>query len=164
MFENVIRTSDDDCYHDLLLPNDMENMGFIFEYCYDYVKEDFEVEIDKLKFLNSFMLSVCRFQMELGHPRLITQAGRDTIYMFVTNDCKGDVSSFLKTKDTNNDFFEYQLYWVGETYAYLHWYYKMPSYEILKRLPLEDMLRLYFVGHEISRENFIEKTASRFKK
>lgn len=165
MFENVIRTSLEPCYSDFWLSSDMENLAFIFEYCEKYVKEDFGKKICARKFINAFMRSVCRFQMELGHPRLITQAGQDTVDMFILNDCKGNLEPFLLEKNEEKEYFEpYSLYWCGEMYAYLHWYYKLKSYYLIDELfPLDTMLALYKTGHEISRENFIEKVDNKVK-
>lgn len=75
------------CYDEWWLRKDMENMGYIFEYCDKYCKDLFNVKIDKKKFLNAFMVSRFRYTMETGHERMLSQAGRDSVKMFVNVDC-----------------------------------------------------------------------------
>lgn len=59
------------CYGKWWLRKDMENMGYIFEYCDKYCKSLFGVDIDKLNFLNAFMVSNLRLEMETGHESYI---------------------------------------------------------------------------------------------
>lgn len=144
------------CYDKWWLRKDMENMGYIFEYCDKYCKSLFGVDIDKLKFLNAFMVSNLRLEMETGHERLLSQSGHDSVRMFVEVDCDNDINQFKVTKDTVNDYRDYQLYWVGWMYAYLHFRKDILSSELVKILPIELMLEHYYLGHEMSKEVYFE--------
>ena len=142
------------CYDDWWLPRDMENMGYIFEYCDKYCKELFNVEIDKYKFLDTFMRSEIRKQMESGHPMLLSQSGRDTVRKFVLVDLDGNLDIY---KGKSQNIIENQWYWVGWIYAYIHYKSKLSSKKIVNRLPLKKMLKMYYFGHEQSKETFYER-------
>lgn len=138
-----------DCYDEWWLPRDMENMSYIFEYCDSYCKQLYGLEIDKNIFLNSFMCSNIRKEMETGHPTLLSQAGYDTVKKFVEVDCQKNIQQF---KGSTQDAYPNQYYWVGMMYAYLHFETKKSSEELLQILPLDTMLQMYYLGHEQSRE------------
>ena len=139
------------CYDDWWLPRDMENMGYIFEYCDKYCKELFNVEIDKYKFLDTFMRSEIRKQMESGHPMLLSQSGRDTVRKFVLVDLDENLDIY---KGKSQNIIENQWYWVGWIYAYIHYKSKLSSKKIVNKLPLKKMLKMYYLGHEQSKETF----------
>lgn len=142
------------CYDDWWLPRDMENMGYIFEYCDKYCKELFDVEIDKYKFLDTFMRSELRKQMESGHPMLLSQSGRDTVRKFVLVDLDGNLDIY---KGKSQNIIENQWYWVGWIYAYIHYKSKLSSKKIVNKLPLKKMLKMYYLGHEQSKETFYDR-------
>ena len=132
----------------------MENMGYIFEYCDKYCKELFDVEIDKYKFLDTFMRSEIRKQMESGHPMLLSQSGRDTVRKFVLVDLDGNLDIY---KGKSQNIIEKQWYWVGWIYAYIHYKSKLSSKKIVNKLPLKKMLKMYYLGHEQSKETFYDR-------
>ena len=142
------------CYDDWWLPRDLENMGYIFEYCDKYCKELFDVEIDKYKFLDTFMRSELRKQMESGHPMLLSQSGRDTVRKFVLVDLDGNLDIY---KGKSQNIIENQWYWVGWIYAYIHYKSKLSSKKIVNKLPLKKMLKMYYLGHEQSKETFYDR-------
>ena len=142
------------CYDEWWLPRDMENMGYIFEYCDKYCKELFNVEIDKYKFLDTFMRSEIRKQMGSGHPMLLSQSGRDTVRKFVLVDLDENLDIY---KGESKNIIENQWYWVGWIYAYIHYKSKLSSKKIVNRLPLKKMLKMYYLGHEQSKETFYDR-------
>ena len=138
------------CYDESWLYKDMENMGFIFEYCERYCKRIYRKKIDPILFLDAFMRSPIRAEMEIGHPKLLSQAGIDTVRNFVDVDLDGDLSKFKAQR--KYCFNKNQLYWVGWMYAYVHFMTKMPSKEIVEKFTIEGMLDFYYLGHEMSKE------------
>ena len=77
------------CYDEFWLDKDMENMGYLFEYCEAYCREilgDEQFLLDKEMFIESFMKSDCRALMEIGHPTLLSQAAYDTAKDFIEVD------------------------------------------------------------------------------
>ncbi len=153
------------CYDEFWLSKDMENMGYFFEYCGDYCKEilnDSAFELDKERFIESFMKSDCRALMEIGHPTLLSQAAYDTVRKFIEVDNGNDIESF-RLREKQPTYRHMQLYWVGWMYAYIHFISKERSKIIIEKLPLKEMILDYKVGHEISKEAYYRKVAYLFE-
>lgn len=146
------------CYPDYWLDKDMENMGYIFEYCDKYCKELYNknIRINKEKFLTNFMKSDLRKLMEIGHPQLISQAAIDTIEDFIEVDNEGSIEEYLTTK-TEKNYKHMQMYWIGWMYAYIHFRSKERSRIIVEKLPIKEMIIDYRCGHEVSKENYYDK-------
>ena len=146
------------CYDDFWLEDDMENMGYLFEYCDKFAKElyDFQSKLDKKKLLTAFMNSRFRKEMEEGHPRFLSQAAEDSFEMWVNVDYNKDLSQFvLKGKEESYAF--QQWYWVGWMYAFIHFQSKKSSKFIVKRMPIDFMLQSYVTGHQIDEYSFYDK-------
>lgn len=152
------------CYDKWWLRKDMENMGYIFEYCNKYCNKLFGVDIDRIKFLSAFMISQLRFEMETGHERLLSQSAEDSVRMFIEVDCDDEIEQFKRTKETIDNYAYNQLYWVGWMYAYLHFRQDILSRELVKILPIEKMLEHYYLGHEMSKEAYYEHIEHLFNK
>lgn len=152
------------CYDKWWLRKDMENMGYIFEYCNKYCNKLFGVDIDRIKFLNAFMISQLRYEMETGHERLLSQSAEDSIRMFIEVDCDDEIEQFKRTKETIDSYAYHQLYWVGWMYAYLHFRQDILSRELVKIIPIEKMLEHYHLGHEMSKEVYYEHIEHIFNK
>ena len=138
------------------LPKDMENMGFLFEYCDKYCLELYNIKINKIKLLTAFMKSRFRRQMELGHPRLLSQSAKDSLRQWIEVDYDSNLSEFVEyeSEEPNCEYEYNQFYWVGWIYAYLHYRTGLSSKTIVSRLPIEEMLNHYHLGHEMSKEAY----------
>ena len=158
------RPATDNCYNEWWLRVDMENMAYLFEYCDKYCKQLFNIEIDKLKFLNAFMTSRFRYTMETGHERLLSQSAIDSVKMFGNVDCDGDLRPFKKDKNTSHNYVYHQMYWVGWMYAYLHFKEDILSADLVKILPIETMLEHYYLGHEMDKEVYYKHIKDVFNK
>ncbi len=146
----------------LYLWEDMQNMGEIFEYCNTYIKKEYDVDIDEIKLLTAYMKSLNRGAMELGHPRLCSQAPKSTLRMFVNIDLEGNLEPFKRTEE--HYFEENQLYWVGYMYAYLHYHEDIKSIDLVEIMPIEDMLDFYITGHQLSESGFYKRVKWKFEK
>lgn len=145
-------------YDSFWLNADMENMGFLFEYCDKFAKRLYGIEyFDKVKFIKAFMLSDMRKWMDIGHPKLCSEAAVDSFKKFIEVDCNGDILQFRCNKEDVKHFMHYEMYWVGWAYAYIHYKEDIYSADMFKKLPLEEMLRQYTVGHEMDIKLFYEK-------
>lgn len=146
------------CYDEFWLYKDMENMGYLFEFCNQYCKELFHINyrIDEKKLISSFMKSDLRALMEIGHPKLLSQAAQDTLEDFIKIDCDGNIEQF-KTVGKHVEYKHLQLYWVGWIYAYIHYQSKQPSKIIIEKLPVQEVLRDYKLGHEMDKEVYYDK-------
>ena len=164
MWEVMEGLEDFVCYDEYWLSKDMENMGYIFEYCDEYCKEILEDKgfiLDKEKFIESFMKSDCRALMEIGHPTLLSQAAYDTVKNFIEIDNDNDIETFRLREKTAN-YKHMQLYWAGWMYAYIHFRSRVRSKIIIEKLPLREILIDYKAGHEMSKEKKNKKTAHLF--
>lgn len=136
------------------LRKDMENMGYIFEYCAKYCKQSFGTKINTEMFLTDFMKANIRYEMETGNVQLLSESGRDTVEKFVKIDLDGNLEKYkvdkLKAYRVN------EMYWIGWMYAYIHYEMDMLSAEIIKRLPISRMRKDYKLGHEMSKEVYLK--------
>ena len=152
------------CYDECWLRKDMENMGYLFEYCDKYFRDTYNIEVDKKKFINTFMRSRFRVEMERGHERMLSQSALDSLKMFISVDCQGNAEQFKQQPSSSSNPTEvdeqsyayHQFYWVGWMYAYLHFREKISSKRLIKLLPLDLMLEHYHLGHEMSKEVYYE--------
>lgn len=151
-------------YDKFWLYKDMENMGYIFEYCDKYCKQLFNKDIDKKEFIKEFMNSKCRHEMEIGHPTLLSQSAYDTVEDFVKVDMNSDINKFIRNdKGDDKDFYSNQLYWVGWMYAYIHYEKDILSKDLIKIIPVEEMISLYYLGHEMDKTVVLDKLEDKFR-
>ena len=119
---------------------DRENMAYIFEYCEKYCLELYNVQIDREKFINAFMVSNLRREMENGFPDLIFRAAKEIIKKYVEVDLEGDIEQFRG--EPSKGYEKGQWYKAGEIYTYIHYYNEKTSRKLLELIPLKDMLRM----------------------
>lgn len=144
-----------ECYDGFYLSDDMENMAYLFEFCSKYSSQLYGVVFNPIDFINAFMVSSIRRIMEIGHPRLLSQAAIDTFKMFIEIDCGGNYSQFCRPCE---EFFDYmQLYWCGMMYAFMHYKSKVSSRDLIKRIPLREMLIEYICGHQMGEEQYYSR-------
>jgi len=153
-------TEKKNCYEQWWLRKDMENMGYIFEYCNKYCQKLFGVKINRKKFINAFMKSNLRYEMETGHQRLLSQSAIDTVKMFIEIDCNNNIEQFRQ--DTKEVYKYHQLYWIGWMYAYLHFRENILSRDLIQLLPLDVMLKHYKLGHEMDKEVYYNHVSNVF--
>lgn len=136
---------------------DMESLGCMFEFCDRFAYRIYGVQgLDKLKVLNDFMVSNCRYEMETGYPKLLSQSAQDTFEDFINVDKNGKINQYLDS-GVHYNFRERQLYWVGLAYAYIHYEADMLSRDIIQRPPIDYMLQQYYTGHEMDISVFYSK-------
>lgn len=155
------------CYENYWLDKDMENMGYLFEYCEKYCRQlyDNNIKLDKIKFLTNFMKSDIRKLMDIGWPNLISQAAIDSCRKFIEVDNQGSLEEYRLLPDKKQVKYKHsQLYWVGWIYAYIHFTSKKLSKDIVEKLPIKEMLIDYKCGHEMSKEVYYDKIKWIFEK
>lgn len=145
-------------YDKFWLSEDMDSMGILFEWsdCIAQEHHGFTGVFDRLRLAEDFMNSRLRSVMERGHPGLLSESVEDLFERYVNVDCNGDLSRYRATEEPPK-LHEYQMYWVGQAYAYIHYEADMPSCELIKKLPLKDMLHFYITGHQSTFENFYDR-------
>ena len=129
-----------------VLKKDMQDLGFIFEYCDYYCKSVYQKDIDTAKFLTAFMKSGVRYGMEACQPLHLDSNGYEAMRMFIDNVYDRDLSPFAYDKYEAHDGFRFskpQLNWAGSMYAFLHYNTKKSSKRLVDTYPVEDMLNSY---------------------
>lgn len=135
---------------DLYAKDDLRVMGHLFEFSDRYAMREFSQVISRVKFIDVFMNSFIRTQMDIYHPRPMGQAAVDTFKDFVEWDLKGNFESILLDKDEADGFNEMGFFWIGQMYAYIRYKTDIPCSEIYKKLDLDTMCNIYIWGHQMS--------------
>ena len=152
----------DTCYKGkLYLPDDKRRMSNMLEFCDRYAMRNYNAVITKSVFVEKFMTSYIRSQMDIGHPKLMGQAAEDTFQIFIDYELKGDIES-LYTYDDKDEYAQLELYWIGQMYAYIHCMTRLSSREIYQKLPLQEMRHFYVTGHEMGITAAFEKICGAF--
>jgi hypothetical protein len=145
------------CYKGkLYFSDDKRRLSNMLEYCDRYAKRIYNAPITKSLFIEKFMTSYIRSQMDIGHPKLMGQAAEDTFEIYVEYELEGNIGQ-LYTVDDNMEYGELELYWIGQMYAYMHCLSRLSGKDIYERLPLAEMRHFYITGHEMSMYAAFEK-------
>jgi hypothetical protein len=151
------------CYTDTWLWLDMDNMGYLFEYCDDMFHKAFNVWIDRTKFIKKFLVSDCRKAIDVGNGALVAGPALDIVYKYARVDLGLDFTDILENPDglefAYNDF---QLFWVGQAYVYLHFRLDMYTEDVVKVIPFEEMLEFYWTGHQLGWAGFYDRVKWKF--
>ncbi len=78
-------------------------------------------------------------------------------------------SRFPPKKEFHNEVDGYELkdgialeglmpFWIGEFYAYYQWYYDVSSKELIKKIPLSFLKKVYLGLHDLDLKLAVEKT------
>lgn len=148
-------------YLELGAEDDIKNLGNIFETCRLEIQNGFNVIIDEVKFLETFMVSECRNLMEFGYPTFANNIGYKTLNIFVKFELKGDLTPML-CGDTHHSFSPGQLQWCGGMYSYIRQQTNLETKMIVSKLPIVHMLDLYRIGHQESETHFFRRISHLF--
>jgi len=118
---------------------DMYQLGEIFNWAY-------ELGYDMPTYIKTFMESDFREAMDEWHG--IWSNGPVPVVEKEFSD------NFGPFKKSNICYPHLCIKWIGEAYAYLHYYTSLSSKELYSILPFEEMLARYTVGHEMSFESW----------
>lgn len=115
----------------------VETQGLLFE-------EVSARKIDFPRFVTAYMGSKTRGWIDAAYPYVCTKNYLELWDYFLEQDgfvpVKGEpVSGFAAN-------------WLGQFYAYYQWYWNLPSWEVLDRLPVERMLISYLGLHDLDLE------------
>lgn len=125
---------------------EMEQQGEFFEQAVHEKGYDFE------NFLDVYMNSIPREMMDAYHGRL-SDTSPTVLWDYLT---RVDSTITFK-KGTNPPLHQYEAYWIGAAYAYLHYYTSLSFKKLYELFKLDDMRRFYICGHQMSWEGFAER-------
>ena len=110
-------------------------------------------EVSEEDFINKFMRSRCKELLDHANPRLVNATVRELYEHYYR---LGGEEPLRIKEDKQQGYAPQQLYWVGMMYEYAHWYYNIPSKELIEYIPLKDMLYAYRCGHQMGEREALE--------
>lgn len=131
-------------YPDVYLNDVVENQGKLF----DLVSQNYP-EKDTCDFINAYMSSKTRRSIDEAKAYVNTMSAAELWDYF----CK---TERFKLKD-GKALEGFVPDWIGEFYAYYQWYYNMPSREMVKKIPVDFLVKAYGGLHDLELELAVRK-------
>ena len=131
-------------YKKVYLDDVVENQGKLF----DFVASAFK-DKDTEDFINAYMKSKTRKSIDESQAYVNTMSAKELWKYF----CDTDNYS-LKEGQALSGFMPD---WIGEFYAYYQWYYNLPSAEVIKKIPLDFLVKAYHGLHDLELDLAVKK-------
>lgn len=131
-------------YSEVYLSDVVENQGRLF----DMIAQDYP-DKDTKDFINAYMLSKTRKSIDEAKAYVNTMDARELLQYFTSTE-----NYVLKTGKAIEGFVPD---WMGEFYAYYQWYYNMPSAEIIKKIPVDFLMKAYRGLHDLDLDLAVKK-------
>lgn len=131
-------------YSEVYLNDVVENQGKLF----DLVSQNYPGK-DTRDFIHTYMLSKTRKSIDEAKAYVNTMSARELWDYFQKTD-------HFKLKD-GKAIEGFTPDWIGEFYAYYQWYYNMPSSEVVKRVPVDFLVKAYNGLHDLELELAVRK-------
>lgn len=122
----------------------VENQGKLF----DFVAQNYP-DMDTEDFIKSYMQSKTRKSIDEAQAYVTTMSAQELWNYFT------ETEQFALTSGTALNGF--MPAWIGEFYAYYQWYYNIPSYDVLKKVPLNFLEKAYFGLHDLALDLAVQK-------
>ncbi len=123
-------------YDEAYLSDVVENQGKLF----DFVAQNFN-EKDTVDFIIAYMMSKTRKSIDESQAYVNTMNAVELWDYF----CK---TENFKLKD-GKALQGFLPDWIGEFYAYYQWYYNLPSSELVKKIPVDFLMKAYAGLHDL---------------
>ena len=121
-------------YQEAYLSDVVENQGKLF----DLVSQNYPKK-DTVDFINAYMTSKTRKNIDESQAYVNTMSAAELWNYF----CKA-LEGFLPD-------------WIGEFYAYYQWYYNVPSSEVVKKVPVDFLVKAYAGLHDLDLALAVQK-------
>lgn len=131
-------------YSKVYLDDVVENQGKLF----DLVSQNYP-DKDTADFINTYMTSKTRKSIDESQAYVNTMSAPELWDYF----CKTDGFKMKKGKAMEG----FMPDWIGEFYAYYQWYYNIPSSEVIKKVPVDFLVKAYGGLHDLSMELAVKK-------
>ena len=131
-------------YSDVYLRDVVENQGKLF----DFVAQNFQ-DKDTIDFINTYMASKTRRSVDEAKAYVNTMTAKELWNYF----CETE----KYTLKDGNALEGFMPDWIGEFYAYYQWFYNMPSAEVIKRIPLDFLMKAYYGLHDLELDLAVKK-------
>lgn len=131
-------------YSDVYLNDAVESQGKLF----DFVAHSFP-DKDTKNFIQTYMASRTRKSIDEAKAYVITMNAEELWdYFLKTEGYK------LREGDALQGFLPD---WIGEFYAYYQWHYNIPSSELIKKVPIEFLIKAYGGLHDLELDLAVKK-------
>ncbi|MBQ6091933.1 MAG: hypothetical protein IJL07_11790 [Lachnospiraceae bacterium] len=131
-------------YAEAYLNEVVENQGKLF----DMIAQDYP-DKDTKDFINAYMLSKTRKSIDEAKAYVNTMGAGELLRYFMSTE-----NYALKTGKAIEGFAPD---WMGEFYAYYQWYYNIPSAEIIKKIPVDFLMKAYHGLHDLDLDLAVKK-------
>ncbi len=134
-------------YSDVYLNDVVENQGKLF----DFVAQSFP-DKDTKDFIQSYMQSKTRKSIDEAKAYVNTMDANALWSYFSKTD-----GYTLKPGKAIEGFMPD---WIGEFYAYYQWFFNMPSAEVIKKIPIDFLMKAYHGLHDLDLELAVKKVGA----
>ena len=131
-------------YSKIYLDDVVENQGKLF----DFVAQTYP-DKDTKDFIQAYMLSKTRKSIDEAKAYVNTMDARGLWEYFTQTE-----NFALKSGKALEGFIPD---WIGEFYAYYQWYYNMPSSEVVKKIPVDFLMKAYHGLHDLNLDLAVKK-------
>lgn len=131
-------------YAEVYLDDVVENQGKLF----DFVAQVFP-DKDTIDFIKTYMTSKTRKSIDEAKAYVNTMNARELWDYFSKNE-----GYTLKSGKALEGFIPD---WIGEFYAYYQWYYNIPSSEVIKKVPIDFLMKAYYGLHDLELSLAVKK-------
>ena len=131
-------------YEEAYLSDVVENQGKLF----DMIAQDYP-DKDTKDFINAYMLSKTRKSIDEAKAYVNTMNATQLLQYFTST----EHYEFKYGKAIEG----FAPDWIGEFYAYYQWYYNLPSAEIIKKIPVDFLLKAYHGLHDLDLDLAVKK-------
>lgn len=131
-------------YSEAYLEDVVENQGKLFDFvAYNYPTKD------TVDFIETYMSSKTRKCIDEAQAYVNTMDSKSLWQYFLETD-KYQLKDGKSLKGFKVD-------WIGEFYAYYQWYYNIPSSKVIKKVPLDFLLKAYNGLHDLELDLAVKK-------
>ena len=134
-------------YSESYLNEVVENQGKLF----DFVSQNYPQK-DTADFIEKYMTGRTRKSIDEAQAYVSTMDVAELWEYF----CKNDNFSFKDGSSLKG----FMPNWIGEFYAYYQWYYDIPSSEVIKKVPLDFLVKAYSGLHDLELNLAVKKVGN----
>ena len=134
-------------YSEEYLNDVVENQGKLF----DFVAQNYP-NSDTEDFIVCYMSGLTRKAIDEGKAYVSTMDAKELWDYFTKTE-----NYSLKSGAALNGFMPD---WIGEFYAYYQWYYDIPSSEVIKKVPLDFLVKAYNGLHDLELNLAVKKVGN----
>ena len=134
-------------YSEAYLSEVVENQGKLF----DFVSQNYPGK-DTLDFIKNYMASKTRQSIDEAKAYVNTMSASELWDYF----CKTDGFTLKDGKALEG----FMPDWIGEFDAYYQWYYNIPSSEVIKKVPIDFLMKAYGGLHDLELDLAVKKVGA----